>query len=165
MIRDARLDDATSVTTYRSDPLVTRFQRWNPTVDEFRASIERQAGQPPFSLDDWHLLVIELRSTGETVGDVGVFRESTGDVLLGITVAPEFQRRGFAIEALTVVCPFVFERCDAQALIARIDPANEASLALFDRLGFVEDIRVDGEVTMRLRKPRLRRGHPSTGSG
>ena len=165
VIRDAQLDDAGAVTAYRSLPSVARFQRWNPTVEEFHASIERQNSRPPFTANEWHLFVIAVPSAADPIGDVGVFPLRAGDVALGITIAPQFQRKGFAAEALFAVCRYLFANGVARRLIVHVDAANEASLALFRGLGFGEEMLDGDEVTMCLREARLPLGHPSTGSG
>ena len=55
---------------------------------------------------------------------------------LGITIAPEYQRRGYAGEILSAVVEEVRDVYPALDIVALIDPENAASIALFEKLGF-----------------------------
>ena len=153
IVRDARSGDAETVTAYRSDPGVTRYQRWNPTPEEFRVFIARQETRSAFAIDEWHELVIERRTGAAIIGDVGVYIPQPGDAELGITIAPQFQRNGFASEALAAVCDYLFNTAVARRIIARVDTTNEPSLRLFRSLRFQHDARSAGELTLALLAP------------
>ena len=51
-------------------------------------------------------------------------------------VFPPFWRRGIATEALSCLLDCLFERYGCDSAVALVDTRNEASLALFARLGF-----------------------------
>jgi RimJ/RimL family protein N-acetyltransferase len=56
--------------------------------------------------------------------------------MFGITLAPAFQRRGYASEALRALLHLAFDTLGKHRVYASIDPRNAASLALFERAGF-----------------------------
>src|SRR5262249_51302029 len=70
------------------------------------------------------------------IGDVYVGRHGETAVLVGITIAPQWQRHGYAAEALRAVTREVFTDAAVDKMIAYVSTGNEASLRLFDGLGF-----------------------------
>jgi RimJ/RimL family protein N-acetyltransferase len=72
------------------------------------------------------------------VGDCGIYfrSEKQGQVELGITLAPEYQGRGLATEALGCVLRYVFGTLEKHRVSAVTDADNQAAAALFKRLGF-----------------------------
>ncbi len=72
------------------------------------------------------------------VGDVMVepVAGSAHDFELGITIAPPWQRLGYASEALGALIEALFADPRVHRLMAYVDVANIRSLNLFDRLGF-----------------------------
>jgi diamine N-acetyltransferase len=87
-------------------------------------------------------LTIDALGDGRPVGnvDIGhvdpVFRRAS----LGIAIwDPQDRRRGFAREALALALEQAFDRLDLHRLEATIDPANAASLALFEGAGFTRE--------------------------
>ena len=57
---------------------------------------------------------------------------------VGYILHPAAWGQGYAREALETAIAHVFAHFDVPALIADVDPRNEASLNLLARLGFVE---------------------------
>ena len=58
---------------------------------------------------------------------------------IGYSLAPDFQGRGMAEEALRRALHFAFEQLGLRRLEADIDPRNIASCRLVERLGFVRE--------------------------
>ena len=57
-------------------------------------------------------------------------------VELGYTIAKQHQGEGFATEAVHVVIDYLFRDLQKHRITASIDPANIASVAVLDKLGF-----------------------------
>jgi RimJ/RimL family protein N-acetyltransferase len=78
------------------------------------------------------------------VGDLG-FRLS-GDpspqAELGVTLAPQHQGCGFALEAVRAVLGYLFAELGVHRACASIDPRNAPSLALFERVGMRQEGRL-----------------------
>ena len=85
---------------------------------------------------------IRLRADGAYLGSVGVFdyrreMEPPFDAPeLGWGVAPEFQGRGYAAEALTAALDWTDAHLSASRTVCMISPENLASLKLAARVGY-----------------------------
>ncbi len=128
-------DDAEALFAYRAHPEVSRHQFFAPeSIDDARAFIA--AGSTEGSA--WRQFGIRLRETAMLAGDVG-YRPVPGDsqqAEIGITVAPEYQLRGFAAEAAAGLLDRLFGCLSSHRVFACVDPRNHASTRLFERLGF-----------------------------
>ena len=93
----------------------------------------------------WHLfdhgaLMLELRSTGECIGQVGInhgplFPEKE----LGWLLYPGHEGHGFAIEAARALRDWAFGVRGLPTLVSYVDPANSRSIAVAERLGATLD--------------------------
>jgi RimJ/RimL family protein N-acetyltransferase len=130
-------EDAPSVFRYRSLPEVRRFQAWEPAS---LAEVETVLRSNPEDADvpgTWLQLALDRREDGEMLGDCGI-HFPPGDraqAEVGITVAPEHQGRGYAVEALGAVLNFLFDTLRKHRVHASVDPDNRASIRLLERLG------------------------------
>ena len=78
------------------------------------------------------------------VGTIGFYRgfaDGTGEV--GYVLRAPFRRQGLMREALGLVVAFGFRRLGLTRIVARTDPANDASIALLGSIGF-EPLPSDG---------------------
>lgn len=93
----------------------------------------------------WHLfghgaLMIDLRSTGECVGQVGInhgplFPEKE----LGWLLYPGHEGHGYAGEAARALRDWAFAVRGLPTLVSYVDPANARSIAVAERLGATLD--------------------------
>jgi RimJ/RimL family protein N-acetyltransferase len=119
------------------------------TVAELRDRYAAQVvGQSPDGRQGWLNWILRHRHTGEPVGTVQATltrdRDRCGAELAWV-VAVKHQRRGYAQEAATAMAGWLREHGVA-ALIAHIDPAHQASMAIATRLGMhATGVTVDGE--------------------
>ena len=130
--------DAGAMFAYRSDPVVARFQTWWPTSpDEVARFVADQQTVVFDSPGAWFQFGLRLRDTGELAGDAGVHTpaSSPDDAEIGITVAPAWQGRGFATEAVEALLVHLFEAAGKRRVVASVDPRNSASVALLTRVG------------------------------
>jgi uncharacterized protein YhfF/RimJ/RimL family protein N-acetyltransferase len=125
-------EDAPQLFAYRSDPEVSRYQFFEPhSLDDARAFIANAAES------GWCQLGIRIEGGSALAGDLG-FRLSGGpapQAEIGVTLAPQYQGRGLAAEAVGAVLGHLFEEAGVHRAFASIDPRNTASLALFARVG------------------------------
>jgi RimJ/RimL family protein N-acetyltransferase len=137
-IRRLELADAEAMFRYRCDPLVTRYQNWEPaSVEEVRTFI---AGLGEIGVDTpgrWYQLGLFLRETGELAGDCGIQVQAhdSRQAEIGISLAPAFHGRGLATEALRAVLGYLFTSLGKHRVYGSVDPGNAASLALLERVG------------------------------
>ena len=131
IIESMRRSDAGELFAYRADPGVARYQNWAPgTLADANDFIAR-GGEVPFATaGHWFQLAIRSRDSDPAV---------PGQVEIGISIAPDAQRQGYAKEALAAVLATLFDEHAVHRVIASVDPRNAASMALFPRLGFDQE--------------------------
>jgi len=94
-----------------------------------------------FMVGHWQLLgfgpwAIEEKATGQFVGRVGFLNpEGWPGFELGWTLSRKFWGRGYATEAARRALAYAFEEMGKDHVISLIDPQNESSKRVADRLG------------------------------
>lgn len=148
LLREFRRGDFEAFGSYYSDDVAMAFL--GGVVDRRTAWRLFSAGAGGWVLNGAGWWAIELRSTGELVGQVGAFfREhqfvpsGVEELELGWTVARSHWRQGIAKEAMTAVLAHVLERHSGHPVIAHIDPSNVASIAVSRALGMTYDRDID----------------------
>lgn len=136
-LRRSLPEDAEAISAYRSDPEVHRHQGWDRTDPEgIRLEIEvmerRAPGEP-----GWVQFTVEGLETGLVVGDVGlsVAEAEPGVVKIGYTIAPAFQNRGYATEAMAALMVYAFETLGAEVVRAHASAENVASIRVAEKIG------------------------------
>jgi RimJ/RimL family protein N-acetyltransferase len=130
--------DAAAFAAYRSDPSVARYQSWTAPfalaearhlVSSFATAAEEAEG--------WFQYAVALRGEETLIGDVGVNR--LGRVAeLGFTMAPAYQGKGYATEAVRAVLARLFA-AGVHKVSAECDARNESSARLLTRVGFTRE--------------------------
>jgi len=153
-LRPYREDDGDAVFALYSDPTVVRywsFPAWTQRsqADAYlkRVFAETDAGE----IFPW---VVADRASDHLAGTLTLFSLHCEQLRaeIGYSLAPNFQGRGLASEALRCGLGYAFDRLGLLRIEADIDPRNEPSWRLLERLGFVREgllrkrWRVKGEV-------------------
>jgi RimJ/RimL family protein N-acetyltransferase len=100
--------------------------------------------QDEYGYSTW--AVVETAS-GSVVGDVGFgVYAPTGEPELGYTLATRVWGLGYGLEAARACVTVAFAHLPHRRVLAKVEPGNERSLRLAERLGMhtVETISVDG---------------------
>lgn len=97
----------------------------------------------------WLLRAIVLREpVRQLIGHIG-FHDPPGQarkVEVGYSVRPEYQRRGFALEAVEALFAWASAEHGITRFVASVGPWNEPSLGLVKKLGFVQTgVQIDDE--------------------
>lgn len=114
-----------------------------PRSDEgFRAWTADRAGRPPGG--DAFRLVVEVLDGHAFAGavTVGEIDSRAGRFRTGIEISREHRRRGYAAEATRLVLTYMFAEQRHHKCEVEVYAFNDASLALYRRLGFVEEGRL-----------------------
>jgi RimJ/RimL family protein N-acetyltransferase len=129
--------DATAFASYRNHSDIARYQEWalpyaRDLADQLIAEIGGIDGPVP---GEWVQLAID---DGEAlVGDLAVFLDTDArTAMIGYTISPEKQGRGYATEAVGALVDRLFDQLHVHRVAATLDPANLASARLLERLGF-----------------------------
>lgn len=138
-IRPIKSEDLDDFLEYRSDPKVCEFQGFQPMTREKAAKFIENLKNAEFGIaGEWIQLGVELKNEKKLIGDIGLKPESyeTRVVEFGVTFSNEYQRKGFAKEALTGVFDLLFKRVGTHRIIGITDVKNENCIKLLESLNF-----------------------------
>jgi RimJ/RimL family protein N-acetyltransferase len=125
-----------------SDPEMTRYTNARDDPRAFVAQLiaDMQAKAPGESEPGgpWYQFVIERREDESVVGDLGVGFGVPGErqVELGWRIQTDFQRRGYAREAVAALISWLIEAHRVHRFVGIAASPNAASIALLRSLGF-----------------------------
>jgi RimJ/RimL family protein N-acetyltransferase len=151
ILRPLLIKDAQDMFSYRSDPKIYQFQSWQPkTVADVKEFIETRIVSDPNLPDTWFQLSICKSNPYEFIGDCGIhfLRDEPSQVEIGITLKRKHHGFGYATEALELVFTYVFGDLKKHRIFASVDPNNQASIRLLERMKmrkeahFIESIRL-----------------------
>jgi len=131
-----------------ADPDVSRYTSGAPsTPEEAWARMLRHAGL--WSLIGFGFWLVEERDSGAFVGEVGLFDNRRALIYpdgetralttpeIGWILSPAMHGRGYATEAVEACLAWARGRFHADEVSCIIEPANEASLRVAEKTGFV----------------------------
>ncbi len=83
-------------------------------------------------------LTIRDAATGRFTGEIGLYYQepTTGQAMIGYSMAPKWRGRGFATRAVRLVADWAFGHTDIARLIAGTAPSNVASQRVLEHVGF-----------------------------
>ena len=122
--------------------LEEEMKQWIP--NESYESLEEADGAIAFyqgCMDEGQLpyvLAVELRETGELIGDAGVneVEGAPGEVEIGYSICHKYSGLGYATELLEAMTFFVTELFGVQVLYGRVMKGNEASVKVLEKCGY-----------------------------
>ena len=129
VLRPAREDDLEAIHRILSDGRAMRYWSSLPhsDQDETRAWLGSMIGGERNGNSDF---IVELE--GEVIGKAGCYQLPE----IGYILHPEHWGKGHATEAMRAVIAHIFASFPIPALRADIDPRNQTSIRLLERLGF-----------------------------
>lgn len=132
--------DAPALFACRADPDVGRYQNWRPaSLAEVERFIRKQSAFTEPVAGRWLQRAIRLRDGDTLVGDLAFCLSGDRQAEFGITLAPAWQGRGLAREALGALFDALFGRLDVHRVHASIDPRNAPSMAMVRALGLRQE--------------------------
>jgi RimJ/RimL family protein N-acetyltransferase len=141
VLRRFRPSDAATLSAYRSDPDVARYQSWTAPYPPAtaRATVAALAAGDP-SEPGWFQYAIEHAQDRAHIGDVGVdLHENRMQAEIGFTLAPAYQGLGYAAEAVRALLDDLFKIRGLHKVSAEADARNLASARLLERVGFTRE--------------------------
>ena len=90
------------------------------------------------SVNKWFVRWMVEKETREIVGSISFHSppDEQGMMEIGLGVHTDFQRRGYATEALNAMWSWVIDKPGVELLRYTVDPNNEASVAVIKKFGF-----------------------------
>ncbi|GAA3939688.1 GNAT family protein [Hymenobacter algoricola] len=131
--------DTAGFLAYRADATVALYQSWEPysaaQAEEF-VRVQRRATIPA-APGQWVQIGIALAATDELIGDCALHLSADDPRLgeVGITLAPAWQGRGYATEALRGLLDYCFRALALHRVLAITDCRNLASVRLLAGVG------------------------------
>lgn len=126
---------------YRNDSRCNLYQRYEDTGKEYLRKFVQDYSHSTFlSSEEEQHYAIAGTANGEMIGDISMFfSEKDNCFTLGITIAPQFQRQGYAHELLHEVIRQIQSKCPSVDIVALIEKENIKSINLFKKLNFIEE--------------------------
>ena len=83
------------------------------------------------------VLAVELKETGEMIGDTGVneVEGHPGEVEVGYIIADTHSGKGYATELVKAMTQFSFDRFDVSTIYGRVVHGNDASVRVLEKGG------------------------------
>ena len=148
-LRELRETDADALHQVLGDPVAMSAYEHGFDRDETQEWIARQRQR--YAADGFGLWAMELRTTGEVIGDCGITRQSNGDrevLEVGYHLVRREWGRGLATEAARGCVSWAFDHTGTDDVYAIVRDTNLASMNVAIRLG----------MTVRTREVRHYRG-------
>jgi ribosomal-protein-alanine N-acetyltransferase len=140
-LRHLTADDAAFVVALLNDPdfLTNIGDRGVRTADDAVAYLAR-GPQASYAQHGFGLFAVTLLATGEPIGICGLLkRDALEDVDLGFAFLPAFRAQGYAREAAAATMAWGLRTLRLPRLVAIVQPGNDRSIRLLERLGFTHE--------------------------
>ena len=145
-LRPFTTDDAPFVLTLLNEPSFLRFigDKNVRTIEDARRYL-LTGPIASYQQNDFGLLLVELKDAHTPIGMCGLIkREELPEPDIGFAFIPDYWGQGFAFEAATAVMNDARERLNRTQILAIVNPDNDASIKLLERLGLrFEHVRGD----------------------
>ena len=136
-LRELTLDDAPFILTLLNEPSFLRFIG-DKKVRTLEAARQYLLNGPmaSYAHQGFGLNLVELNDSHTPIGICGLLkREELPDPDIGFAFLPDFWGKGFAYEAAVAVMNDARERLKLNRVLAIVNPDNDASIKLLERLG------------------------------
>jgi RimJ/RimL family protein N-acetyltransferase len=123
-----------------ADPEVMRYLGTGQTLGTWASWQACSAMLGHWLLRGYGQWVAEEKDSGAAIGRVGLYNPDGWPGLeVGWALAREHQGKGYATEGGTAALGYAFDVVGAETVISLIQPGNEASIRVAERLGGVHD--------------------------
>jgi RimJ/RimL family protein N-acetyltransferase len=137
VLRQLTDDDAPFILTLLNEPSFLRYigDKNVRSLADARAYI-RTGPAASYERHGFGLCLVELNDSHTAIGMCGLLkRDELPDPDIGFAFLPDFWSKGFAFEAATAVLRDARERLKLPRVLAIVNPDNEASIKLLQKLG------------------------------
>ena len=137
LLRALTMDDAPFILTLLNEPSFLRFIG-DKNVRSLEDARQYLLTGPiaSYQQNGFGLLAVVLKDSNIPIGICGLLkRDDLPDPDIGFAYLPDFWGKGFAFEAATAVMNDARERLKLGRILAIVNPDNDASIKLLQRLG------------------------------
>jgi [ribosomal protein S5]-alanine N-acetyltransferase len=140
-LRSLSEDDAPDLFRLRSDERVMRYLARPVMTDVSEAVPYIQVILNNYAANESVTWGICLKDQPNIIGTIGFWRMDKGNhrTEIGYILSPDYWRKGIMSEAINAACEYCFEVLHFRSVEANTDPNNEASGAVLERCGFVQE--------------------------
>lgn len=123
-----------------SDATEMRLRDWHepPRSLAYREQeFETSVAEP-----DDHVVALIIEAEQRPVGDINLFEIDTRNrrASIGLSIwRPEDRNQGFGTDAMRAMLAWAFREYNLHRIDLSVDPANEAAIHVYERLGFVRE--------------------------
>lgn len=143
ILRELQLTDAAFALRLYNEPSFLQHigDKGVRTVEDAERNLQ-QGAIASYAQHGYGMWLVENHQ-GQAIGLCGLIkRDFLSETDLGYAYLPEFFGQGYAYEAATAVLAYAAEHTALKTLVAIVSPANLASRALLQKLGFEQDGQV-----------------------
>lgn len=155
VVRETTVEDVDSFYRIYAEPSITEYmENLFADSDEETAYI-REYIEKVYAFYGYGMWTVLEKESGEVIGRAGIsWREGYDLPELGFVFGVPWQGKGYAYEVCGAILDYAREELRMEQVQALVQPENERSLGLCEKLGFVRDGEVweDGTLHVRLRK-------------
>lgn len=161
VLREWRDADRPIYARYNADPIVRRFYKATLTPAETNELIDRFVAET--AQDGFGFMVVERKSDGAMLGDVGISRmgpilvdvlRGHPEVEIGWLLGKEHWGQGYCPEAARACLDYAFGVLGLPEIVAFTSTANRPSMRVMEKIGMLRD--PDGDFD----NPFVPEGHP-----
>jgi RimJ/RimL family protein N-acetyltransferase len=155
LLRRITDDDVDGIIFYRSIKEIAKYQYWEPfTREQTLDFINKYKIFRLNNQDEWNGLIIENVDNNEIIGDCAAKIQGC-KLSIGCNISPQYQKQGFAKEALTLLINYYLRNWDINEVYGITDSRNIASIKLMQSLGmkktrYEEKVECKGDLCMKL---------------
>jgi RimJ/RimL family protein N-acetyltransferase len=139
ILRSFQDTDLKPFVDYRSDRAIAQFQSWDAPYSKANAAkfIQQLQHIKPGTPGEWYQIAIELKMNRQMIGDCAfcVLAEDSQQAEIGFTLARQYQKSGYATEAVTRLLDYLFKSLNLHRVRAICHEENIASAKLLERVG------------------------------
>ena len=137
LLRSVREEDVPAIYAYRSRADVGKYQTRYRRLADARRLIKRVRAIALNTPNTWHQLAVIEKRGGGLIGDLGMHftGKENRQAEIAYTIAPAYQGKGYATEAVLRMMGFLFGKLRKHRLVATADPRNKSSIKLMERVG------------------------------
>ena len=160
LIRETTPEDVEDFFRIYSDPAITRYmENLYPEMEQEKQYI-REYIEKFYTFYEFGVWTVVERQSCAVIGRAGfALREGYEEPELGFIIGVPWQHRGYAEEVCGAILQYGWERLEFQKVQAMVEPGNEASLKLCEKLGFEvkETVEVEGKRYLRLMAEKVKK--------